>query len=83
MVCQAKYQKTCYDICMDKILGENIREIRTINKLLQKEFGEKVGVNQRTVSSWEMGQSEPSVDMIRKICKEFDVTADELLGIDK
>ena len=83
MVCQAKYQKIHYNVCMDKILGENIRQLRVINNLLQKEFGEKVGVNQRTVSSWEVGQSEPSVALIRKICKEFDVTADELLGIEK
>ena len=59
-------------------LGENIKELRKINKLTQKEFAEKMDTTQQRVSEWEKNKVEPSLYNIIKILKVLDTTFDEL-----
>lgn len=58
--------------------GENIRHLRKINKLTQKELGKKLNVAQVTVSAWENGSKLPEIATIVRIIKTFDVTFEEL-----
>lgn len=58
--------------------GENIRQIRKINRLTQTEFGKKLNVAQVTVSAWEKETKLPEINTIIKIIKIFDVTFEEL-----
>ena len=64
-----------------QIIAERIKEIRTENKLSQKDFGKLLAVSQDTVSLWEKSKSLPSVEYIVEICRHFRVSADFLLGL--
>lgn len=53
---------------MVNIVGYNIRQLRKSKRLRQEELAEKINVSDATVSSWETGRTEPSIDKIREIC---------------
>lgn len=59
--------------------AENLKALRTGRGLTQEELGKVLGVDKRTVSSWETGISEPNLHTIAKICEFFDETFDSLL----
>lgn len=50
------------------------------NKLTQKEFSEKTGISQSTISDWKRKKTNPSADKILKICEVLKVTPYELLS---
>lgn len=65
---------------MKKIrFAENLVELRKSNDLSQKALGNKLGVDQRTISAWEKKICEPSYDMLGKICDFFNESFDSLL----
>ena len=51
------------------------------NNKTQKQLAEILNTTDDSVFSWENGRSEPSIEMIRRICKYFEVSADYLLGL--
>ena len=58
---------------------ERIRQL----SITQKEFAEKTGIRQSTISEWKKNKTNPSSDKILAICKVLDVTPEWLLsGID-
>ena len=59
--------------------SDNLKALRNGRGLTQEEFGKAIGVNKRTVSTWEKGISEPNLHTIAKICEFFDETFDSLL----
>ena len=59
--------------------AENLRLLRQSKKISQAELGKILGVDQRTVSGWEHGVSEPSFTILAKLCDVFDETMDDLL----
>ncbi|HCU55899.1 MAG TPA: hypothetical protein DIC18_01030 [Clostridiales bacterium] len=61
--------------------GERIRELRKERNMSQKQLGEAIGVDFRTVSFWETERYEPSISQIIKLCKLFQVESDYLLGL--
>ena len=52
-----------------KILGNNIKQIRTLEKLSQEELAEKIGKSSHFISLVERGESGLSVNTIIDICK--------------
>ena len=63
-----------------KGIGQNILRLRQEHELSQKQFGERLGYAQRTISGWEKGNSEPNIEAIKKIVALFDITYEELLN---
>ncbi len=61
-----------------KGFGENLKAIRKINKLSQKEFAQKMDTTQQRVSEWECNKIEPSLYNIIKILKLYNITFEEL-----
>lgn len=59
-----------------------LKELRTEKNLTQKDLAKLIATTDDSIYSWEKGRSQPSIDMIRKICKLFDVSADYLLGLE-
>jgi transcriptional regulator with XRE-family HTH domain len=49
-------------------LPENIKQVRIKWKLGQKEFGAIFGVKDTQISSYERGESEPSISFLIKLC---------------
>ena len=60
-------------------INEKIKELRTKNKLTQKEFANKTGLSISTIQKYEYGDLTPSESVLFKICKTFDISPDELL----
>lgn len=54
--------------------GERIRELRKALKLTLDRFGERVGVKKSALSQIENGKSGVTDQMIKLICREFDVS---------
>lgn len=67
-----------------RTFGENLKNLRKINNISQKDFAEKMSTTQQRVSEWECDKVEPSLYNIIKILKIFDITFEELTeGIEK
>lgn len=58
--------------------GENLKTLRELNKLSQKEFANKLNTTQQRVSEWERNKVEPSLYNIIKIIKVLNTTFEEL-----
>ncbi|MGN0806977.1 MAG: helix-turn-helix transcriptional regulator [Candidatus Coproplasma sp.] len=59
--------------------AENLRQLRLGKKLSQADLASLLGVDQRTISSWEKGICEPSLSMLAKLCEIFDESFDGIL----
>lgn len=60
-------------------IGSFIAENRKIKNLTQAELGMRLGVSDKTVSKWECGYSAPDITLLISLCKELDITVNELL----
>ena len=58
--------------------GENLRNLRKLNKISQKDFANKMKATQQRVSKWERDRVEPSLYNIIKIIKVLNTSFEEL-----
>lgn len=58
----------------------NLKTARTQAGLTQGELAQKVGVSQKTLSSWETGRTDPSIEETIKLCNALDCTIEALTG---
>lgn len=65
------------------VYAQRIREIRQIHNLTQPQFAERIGTTKNQISKYELNKEPIPVKHIIKICKEFCVSADWLLGIEQ
>ena len=66
---------------MDKFkFGEYIYNKRKTQGLTQEELGRKIGVTNKAVSKWEVGETCPDISMLAPLSKALGVTIDELLN---
>ncbi len=61
------------------MLSDNIRSYRKKSNMSQDELAEKLGVSRQSVSLWENGQTQPTVDNIIAMTKIFNISFDMLL----
>lgn len=59
--------------------SENLRQLRHSKGLSQGKLAQLLGVDQRTISSWELGICEPSLTMLAKLCEIFDEDFNDIL----
>ena len=62
----------------DFLLSDNIRKYRKSKHMSQDELAEKLEVTRQSISLWETGQTQPSLDNIIALAKLFDVSTDSL-----
>ena len=60
--------------------GEFIAKLRKDKGLTQEQFGDKMGVTNKTVSRWETGKYLPPADILLLMSELFDVSINELLA---
>ena len=58
--------------------GNNLKNLRRLARISQKEFAEKMDTTQQRVSEWECDKIEPSLYNIIKIIKILNTTFEEL-----
>ena len=63
-------------------LGNNIKSLRTKNKMTQEELAELLGTTSKSVSRWEQSLTYPDISLLPFIANIFEVTVDELLGVE-
>lgn len=64
-------------------IAENIKNLRKEYSLSQKQLADIVETTFKTVSHWETGYTEPSIEQLVALANFFDVTIDELVGREK
>lgn len=63
------------------MLSQRLRALRSEMKMTQKEFAEKIGFTQATLSAYENNQKKPSLDIVMEIAKKCNVSIDWLCGL--
>lgn len=64
----------------NNVIGMRIKELRIDAGLSQRELGEKLGFCNQSVSFWESGQREPSLDIVLQLAEFFGTSPNYLLG---
>ena len=63
-------------------LGDKIKELRKSKGITQEQLADMLLVSSQAVSKWETGVANPDLAHIPDIAKLFDVSTDELLGVE-
>ena len=66
---------------MENQFPERLKEARKAKKLTQKELAEKLGITENNIGHYENGRNKPPFEIILKLCKELNVSADWLLDV--
>lgn len=64
-----------------KKLGDRIRDLRESRNIMQKDLAEFFGVEKSTWSQYENNKRIPDIEMLKRICEYFQISADYLLSI--
>lgn len=59
-----------------------LKELREQNGISQREIAEVIGCRQNSLYRYEIGEREPSIEVIKKLASFFGVTVDYLVGHD-
>lgn len=62
------------------MFGDNLRQIRKSHGLTQAQLADCLNVSASTIGMYEQGRREPDTSMLKKICKKFNISIDNLLG---
>ncbi len=62
-------------------INHNIKYIRELNDLKQKDFGKILNTSNKTISGWENGNDQIPLKKIIEICNIFKVDINYILGI--
>ena len=60
-------------------VGQQIREARKAKGLTQKELGEKLGVGEPTVTNYEAGRQNLTIETLQKIADALEIKVNTLL----
>ncbi len=61
-------------------LKEYLKNIREKHNLTQEQLAERVMVSRQAVSRWENGETQPGIETLKLLSKEFGVSINTLLG---
>lgn len=89
-ICPVKYKtyiikyswKEGFIMNQEKI-GKYIAKCRKEKKLTQEQLAEKLGVTNKSISRWENGKTMPDVSMFEPLCKELNISINDLLSGEK
>ena len=60
---------------------DNLKELRLERNLGQVELAKAIGVSKGVISMWENGHREPNMYSLILLSKFFNITIDELVGV--
>lgn len=62
------------------LFGDRLKELRKERNLTQEDIANMFDVTKNAVYSWEVGKSQPSIEIIKRLAQYFGVTIDYLLN---
>lgn len=62
--------------------GKTIKKLRRGRDMTQEQLAELLSISPQAVSRWETDMAMPDISLIAPLCNLFNITSDELLGID-
>lgn len=65
----------------EKMFQENLKNLRKKKGYSQQELAVRLNVVRQTISKWEKGLSVPDADTLIQMAEVFDVSVNELLGV--
>lgn len=63
------------------MISKNLKNLRDAHNISQVELANKLGITKQCVSNWENDNILPSIEMLIKLSKYFNVSTDYLLGL--
>lgn len=63
-------------------IGTTIKQLRQEQNITQEQLAEALGITSRAVSQWECDRTAPDISQLPALANFFDVTTDQLLGVD-
>ncbi len=63
-------------------LGKTIKDLRHKHDMTQEQLAEIMSISPQAISRWETDMAMPDISLIAPLCNLFNITSDELLGID-
>lgn len=64
----------------DNIFGRRLKELRLSKSLKIKDVAFEIGLSLMAYNHYELGDREPSIDVLIKLCDLYDVSSDYLIG---
>lgn len=64
-------------------IGEKLKELRYQHSITQDHLAEVLGVSSQSVSRWELGICYPDLELLPVIANYFNITLDDLVGMNK
>ena len=64
----------------NKEFAENLKTLRTENKMSQADLANRLGVTQQCVSEWELSRTEPTMTYLCMMADVFEISLDTLCG---
>ena len=64
-------------------ISEKLKQFRKARDLTQEQIAAVFNVSPQSVSRWETGATYPDMELLPSIASYFNITVDELLGVDK
>ena len=69
---------------MDQIkIGSFIAEVRKSKGITQRQLADRLEISDKTVSKWERGKGLPEVSLMLPLCRELEITVNDLLTGEK
>lgn len=65
------------------MIGKNIKTLRNTYNLTQPEFAKIVGISRNSLSRYENGTSNVSIELVDSICHKFNVSYIDIVGEEK
>jgi transcriptional regulator with XRE-family HTH domain len=62
------------------MIGDRLKKLRADHNLLQKDIYDVLHIDKSTYSKYEKGILKPSIDILEKLSKFFNVSSDYILG---
>ena len=64
------------------MLGQRIHELRQAMGWSQVELARRLSLSKQTISNWENDNIQPSIEILIRLARVFNVTTDYLLGLE-